>query len=78
MRYKSMHIGTTYYSLGKDILNTGEVIEFGCYTNSDYSAKIWKIEADSLERIQNKNNLKQSSNFSIIRNVNSFGCRVCW
>lgn len=52
MRYKNMHVGETYYLLGKDTLLTGEVVEFEYYTNSRYSAEIWETEADFLKRIK--------------------------
>lgn len=51
--YKSMHVGETYYLLGKDTLDSGKVVEFEYYTGSNYSPEIWESEAEFLERVQN-------------------------
>lgn len=34
--YTSIHVGTTYYLIGKDTLDTGEVIDFEYYYTGDF------------------------------------------
>ncbi|WP_282070037.1 hypothetical protein [Olleya namhaensis] len=34
--YSSLHVGTTYYLIGRDTLDTGEVIDFEYYYTGDF------------------------------------------
>lgn len=47
--YYSLHVGTSYYLLGRDTLSSGEVVSFE-YFLSDYSPRIWETLEEFLER----------------------------
>ena len=48
--YFSNHVGDTYYLLGKEKLDSGEVIEFEYYAGFDYSPAIWETLDEFLQR----------------------------
>lgn len=48
--YYSNHVGNTYYLLGKEKLDSGEVIEFEYYASFDYSPAIWETMDEFLQR----------------------------
>lgn len=56
--YYSIHVGTSYYLLGRDTLSSGEVVSFE-YFLSDYSPRIWETLAEFLERKEQENTLKK-------------------
>ncbi|WP_341225819.1 hypothetical protein [uncultured Arcticibacterium sp.] len=56
--YYSIHVGTSYYLLGRDTLSSGEVVSFE-YFLSDYSPRIWETLAEFLERKEQENILKK-------------------
>ncbi len=47
--YYSIHVGTTYYLLGKDTLDSGEAIEFEYYLTNN-SPRLWETLEAFLER----------------------------
>lgn len=47
--YYSIHVGTSYYLLGRDTLSSGEVVDFEYYL-SEYSPRIWETLKEFLER----------------------------
>ncbi|PWJ58660.1 hypothetical protein CLV98_10325 [Dyadobacter jejuensis] len=49
-KYFSYHIGDSYYLLGKEKLDSGEIIEFEYGANFDYSPAIWESLDEFLER----------------------------
>ena len=54
--YYSNHVGDTYYLLGKEKLDSGEIIEFEYYAGFDYTPAIWETLDEFLERrkLENK------------------------
>ena len=49
-KYKSLHVGDTYYFLGKDTLSNGKEITFEYYYYDKYFYNIWETEEEFLER----------------------------
>jgi len=47
--FYNMHIGTSYHLLGREILKSGEVVDFE-YCLSEYSPRIWENLEDFLAR----------------------------
>ncbi len=47
--YYSMHVDTNYYLLGRETLDSGEIIEFE-YFLSDYEPKVWETLDEFLAR----------------------------
>lgn len=52
--YYSLHVGTSYYLLGRDTLSSGEVVSFE-YFLSDYSPRIWETLAEFIKRKEREN-----------------------
>jgi hypothetical protein len=42
MSYYSLFVGTTYYLIGRDTLDSGEVVEFEYYASFDHQPAIWE------------------------------------
>ena len=40
--YYSLFVGTTYYLIGRDTLDSGEVVEFEYYASFDHQPAIWE------------------------------------
>ena len=51
-KYKSMHVGETYYLIGRDTLENGNAIEFEYYFEDRYLNNIWETEEEFLDRIK--------------------------
>ena len=49
LKYKSLHVGSTYYLIGKEILPSGEVIEFE-YAYSNLNQLLWETKDEFLDR----------------------------
>lgn len=47
--FYNMHIGTSYYLIGRDTLNSGAIIEFE-YPLGNYSPRAWETMEDFLKR----------------------------
>ena len=48
--YYSLFLGTTYYLIGQDTLESGEVIEFEYYVSFDHSPAIWESLDEFVKR----------------------------
>ncbi|GAA4276548.1 hypothetical protein GCM10022259_12720 [Aquimarina mytili] len=54
-KYFSYHVGDSYYLLGKEKLDSGEIIEFEYATSFEYLPAIWETLEEFLERRKLKN-----------------------
>lgn len=55
MKFYSMHVGDTYYLIGRDTLDNGKAIEFEYYLQDKYFYNIWETEKEFLDRVKAKN-----------------------